>query len=106
MPVLSLVLLGLPMPVLLRNCHFVSLCIRFTLKQTSLYIAGSIKSHSMLGGSKQAQEVGTCLVISTASTQVITSMSQSTFQSIAGLFMDWTAYDSLHAGFQAWKLKM
>ena len=58
-----------------------------------------------LKGSKQTQEVVTCLDTSTPSRQFITSMSQPTYQFIEGPFMDLTVDDSLYARIQTLELK-
>ena len=44
-PVLPSALSSLPVPVLSETCLYVSLCMGFTLKYTSLSCAWSIKSH-------------------------------------------------------------
>ena len=73
---------------------------------TSLSSAGSTKSHSMsLGSSKQTQEFYMHLDTSTASKQVVISMSQPHYQFIEGPAMDWTVDGSLYARFHTWKLK-
>ena len=50
--------------------------------------------------SKQTQEVSTSLDMSTASTQVVTSVSLLHYQFIESLFMDWAVHDSIYPNFQ------
>ena len=56
-----------------------------------------------LKSSKQTQDIGASLDSSTASKQVVTSMSQPAYQFIKGPAMDWTVDNSFNTRFKTWK---
>ena len=105
MPVLPSPLSCLPAPMFpCRLCT--SLYIGFTLMHTSLLSAERTKSHSMLlRCSKQTQDVGACLDISTARKKVVTSISEPTYQFIGRPSHRFDCWWVIYTRFQSWKLK-